>query len=148
MILVFWHRIGLGSVLLRSVLFGALWLLTGIPTLLGFLGTRNVPRIQYPPYLPTLMTAFGEIMKPDAVLATDMPWAMAWYGDRRQTVKIGPSKSCKVVGRLLIRAEPNRHGADNRYCRSNSAAAGVIFFCAESVAASDLPGNLRLPNPN
>jgi hypothetical protein len=83
MILVFWHRIGLESVLLRSLLFGTLWLLTGMPTLLGFLGTHNLPRIQYPPYLPALMTAFGETMKPEAVLATDMPWAIAWYGDRR-----------------------------------------------------------------
>src|SRR5437588_863630 len=39
--------------------------------------------VRWPPYMPPLIGVLNDWMKPDEVTATDMPWAVAWYADRR-----------------------------------------------------------------
>jgi hypothetical protein len=39
--------------------------------------------IRWPPYLPQYISVLRNWMKPEEVIASDMPWAVAWYGDRR-----------------------------------------------------------------
>jgi hypothetical protein len=36
----------------------------------------------YPPYLPPYLSFVSRLAPPDQWVATDMPWATAWYGDR------------------------------------------------------------------
>ncbi len=38
--------------------------------------------ISYPPYYPPQIQQVGEWMEPDEFMASDMPWAVAWYGNR------------------------------------------------------------------
>src|SRR5205085_11920324 len=40
-------------------------------------------RVQWPPYMPPLISVLNSWMKPDEITASDMPWAIAWYADRR-----------------------------------------------------------------
>lgn len=38
--------------------------------------------ISYPPYYPPQVQQVGQWMEPGELMASDMPWAVAWYGDR------------------------------------------------------------------
>jgi hypothetical protein len=37
----------------------------------------------YPPYLPPLIQRFATWMQPQEMVMSDMPWAVAWYGQRQ-----------------------------------------------------------------
>ncbi len=52
------------------------------PLLAGFLPPRSIP-IVYPPYYPPYLQEASQFLKPNELLMSDMPWATAWYGDRR-----------------------------------------------------------------
>jgi hypothetical protein len=81
MVLVLVNRLNLGLSLYRHATLIALFLITGLPTLLGFLPS-HVP-VQFPPYAPVLMKQIGAWTKPGEIVASDMPWAIAWYSDRK-----------------------------------------------------------------
>jgi hypothetical protein len=43
-------------------------------------------RVQWPPYVPPYIAILGGSdgwTQPDEVIASDMPWAVAWYADRK-----------------------------------------------------------------
>ncbi|MBV9673836.1 MAG: glycosyltransferase family 39 protein [Verrucomicrobia bacterium] len=81
-ILVLWSRLGFNTPLLRSALLAGLFMITGFPSLLGFLSSSPSP-IQFPPYLPSLMQLFGTWTQPNEIISSDMPWAIGWYSDRK-----------------------------------------------------------------
>jgi hypothetical protein len=41
------------------------------------------PKILWPPYVPPYIAVLHDWMKPNEITASDMPWAVAWYADRR-----------------------------------------------------------------
>jgi hypothetical protein len=43
---------------------------------------RPVP-VAYPPYFPPQIQQAANWMKPDELMMSDVPWAVAWYGDRQ-----------------------------------------------------------------
>jgi len=67
--------------ILRNLFLTLLLVVTGLPTLFGFL-PGNAP-IQFPPYLPEFMQLFASWTKPNEIIASDMLWAVAWYSDRK-----------------------------------------------------------------
>jgi hypothetical protein len=81
MVIVFFFRLKLELSIYRYAIYAAFFLITGLPTVFGFL--FGGPRIQFPPYAPGAMQMIGAITKPNEIVASDMPWAMAWYGDRK-----------------------------------------------------------------
>jgi len=81
MVIVFFYRLKLELSIYRYAIYAAFFLITGLPTLFGFL--FGGPRIQFPPYAPGAMQMIGAITKPNEIVASDMPWAMAWYADRK-----------------------------------------------------------------
>jgi len=80
-VLVCWKRMQLESAILRTLFLTLLLFITGLPSLFGFL-PGNSP-IQFPPYLPQFMQLFASWTKPNEIIASDMPWAVGWYSDRR-----------------------------------------------------------------
>ena len=80
-VLVCWKRMQLEGAIFRNLFLTLLLVVTGLPTLFSFL-PGNVP-MQFPPYLPQFMQLFTSWTKPDEIIASDMPWAVAWYSDRR-----------------------------------------------------------------
>lgn len=64
----------------RGVLPWLLVLLTGFPALLR-LAALPAPRA-YPPYYPPFIAYVGGLLREDEVVATDVPWATAWYAHR------------------------------------------------------------------
>ena len=79
-LLVLWSRLGFEQPLLRGAFITALYLTTAVPVL----GTAltQTPRVNWPPYLPPLVTRFSQWVEPGEALASDIPWATAWYAGR------------------------------------------------------------------
>jgi hypothetical protein len=55
-------------------------LLAGLPALLN--ATVTGPASPYPPYYPPFIAYAGGLLEPQEVMATDVPWATAWYAGR------------------------------------------------------------------
>jgi hypothetical protein len=94
-LLVQWKRLGLHLQLARVAFIVVLFFLCAFPminTLYGMLLGAPRPPIRWPPYVPPYIAVLNEWMAPAEITASDIPWAIAWYADRRsilvpQTVK-------------------------------------------------------------
>jgi hypothetical protein len=86
MVLVFFFRLGLERRLFRYAIYAVFFFITGLPTVFGFLSNAlfsSGPRMPFPPYNPAVMQLIGTWTKPNEIVASDMPWAVAWYSDRK-----------------------------------------------------------------
>ncbi|MDB6111039.1 MAG: hypothetical protein JWR69_2789 [Pedosphaera sp.] len=67
---------------LRYLVIGVFGFVACLPMLLIFLSPRpNV--VAYPPYFPPIIQETAGWMKPDELMMSDIPWAVAWYGQRQ-----------------------------------------------------------------
>jgi hypothetical protein len=66
----------------RTVILGALVAVFWIPLLVTLGPPRTMP-IAFPPYYPPQIQGVANYFQPGEWLMTDMPWAVAWYGDRQ-----------------------------------------------------------------
>lgn len=73
-------RLQLQVRLINNAAIGALIMLSVLPMTLALLPPRQLP--PYPPYAPRLIIFVSGMLRSDELLATDMPAATAWYGDR------------------------------------------------------------------
>jgi Dolichyl-phosphate-mannose-protein mannosyltransferase len=92
-LLVQWNRLMLPE-LARLAFLVLLYLLCSLPLIfhLPVFASSSRPQIRWPPYVPPYIAVLNDWMKPNEVIASDMPWAVAWYADRRsiwlpQTIK-------------------------------------------------------------
>ncbi len=81
-LLVLWSRLPIDYRVVRIAFLSLVYFLCAIPMILTLLPGNNA-RIQWPPYVPPFIAILGDWMEPREVIATDMPWAVAWYADRR-----------------------------------------------------------------
>ena len=83
-LLVQWNRLGLSFPFARAGFITFLYLLCALPMIFATPGlSPPKPLVRWPPYMPPLIGVLNDWMKPDEVTVTDMPWAVAWYADRR-----------------------------------------------------------------
>ncbi len=82
-LLVQWNRLGIRFRFARIGFITLLFLLCAVPMLFDMLLSPNRPLVRWPPYVPPYIAVLNEWMKPDEIVASDMPWAIAWYADRR-----------------------------------------------------------------
>ncbi|HEX4341763.1 MAG TPA: glycosyltransferase family 39 protein, partial [Verrucomicrobiae bacterium] len=94
---VFYDQMTLPIVQLRYLVLTLFGTITCLPFLIGMSTcitlllpfVRFLPgrpsAINYPPYNPIAIQRFSSWMKPDEMIMSDVPWAVAWYG-RRQSV--------------------------------------------------------------
>ncbi len=85
-LLVQFNRLRLDFQFARAGFLALLFLLCAFPmfnSLYDMLLGSGKPVIRYPPYIPSAISTLNEWMKPDEIIASDMPWAVAWYADRR-----------------------------------------------------------------
>lgn len=81
-LLVLWNRLGFTHPLVRMAFNTAVILVAAIP-LLFTLFSSGGRAINWPPYVPPYIAMLGDWYKPDEALCSDMPWAVAWYADRK-----------------------------------------------------------------
>ena len=89
-ILVLWTRLGserseVTLKLVRWSFFVGVYVLSAFPFVHMLLTTNGF--VQWPPYVPPYIAVLGGgdpegYTNPDEIIASDMPWAVAWYADR------------------------------------------------------------------
>jgi len=78
---VLWSRLEWGGDIMRIAFVSLIIFLCGVPMLLTlFAGQQS--KIQWPPYVPQLISILGNWFKEDEVICADVPWAVAWYAQR------------------------------------------------------------------
>ncbi|MCX6881032.1 MAG: glycosyltransferase family 39 protein [Verrucomicrobia bacterium] len=65
----------------RGLLIAGFALLCSAPLVLTLLPPRSFP-LSYPPYLPPVIQNTSKWMTEKELMMSDMPWAVAWYGNR------------------------------------------------------------------
>jgi hypothetical protein len=67
---------------LRVIIIGVFGLVMCLPMIFTFLPPKPTP-VAYPPYYPPAIQQTASWMKENELMMSDIPWAMAWYGDRQ-----------------------------------------------------------------
>jgi 4-amino-4-deoxy-L-arabinose transferase-like glycosyltransferase len=67
---------------LRYLVIGAFCAIICSPAILSFVNPRTMA-VSYPPYFPPVIQKTANWMKPDELMMSDIPWAVAWYGQRQ-----------------------------------------------------------------
>jgi len=67
---------------LRYLVMGIFGILACLPMIFMFLTPKQRPW-QYPPYYPPTIQSVANYMKPTELMMSDIPWAVAWYGNRQ-----------------------------------------------------------------
>lgn len=66
----------------RTAAIGLFLTIAALPLILMFLPPRSFASA-YPPYYPPLIQEVSGWMTEDELMMSDVPWAVAWYGDRK-----------------------------------------------------------------
>ena len=77
---------------LRYVVIGCFSALVCLPLIFAFLPPKP-KSVAYPPYYPPAIQTIANWLKEKELTMSDVPWAMAWYGQRQSvwlTLKCGP----------------------------------------------------------
>jgi 4-amino-4-deoxy-L-arabinose transferase-like glycosyltransferase len=81
-LLVLWNRLNITLPAFRLLFLSLLFLLSSTPMLLTLMAGQQA-RIQWPPYVPPFIAVLSKWFQPKEILASDMPWAVAWYANRK-----------------------------------------------------------------
>ena len=83
-LLVHFNRLALNIPFARVGFISLLYLLCAVPLIFAtpWLSPPK-PFVRWPPYMPALIGVLNDWMGPEEIVASDMPWAVAWYADRR-----------------------------------------------------------------
>jgi hypothetical protein len=78
-----WSRLEINITLVRQAFFALIYIVSGLP-LFNTLFGKTEGRVLWPPYVPPFIAILGEwVERPDEIICSDMPWAVAWYADRK-----------------------------------------------------------------
>jgi hypothetical protein len=83
-LLVQWNRLGIQLPIARSAFLTLLYVLSALPAILALPWVAPYRfSMRWPPYAPPYISVLNKWMAPNELTASDMPWAIAWYADRR-----------------------------------------------------------------
>jgi hypothetical protein len=84
-VLLMWSRLDINVRLVRLSFMTAIYLVSAMPFLQQFIELEKPPagRIQWPPYIPPFIAILNTWTNEREIIASDMPWAVAWYADRK-----------------------------------------------------------------
>jgi hypothetical protein len=82
-LLVMWNRLEVNIPFSRPAFIGLLILFCAFPMVRTMFLSGRKPTVVYPPYIPPYIAIMRSWMQPNEIIASDMPWAIAWYADRR-----------------------------------------------------------------
>jgi hypothetical protein len=76
------EQMTLPFVQLRYAVIGGFVALCCLPMVFTLFASRVSP-VNYPPYYPPQIQQSARWMQPDELMMSDVPWAVAWYGERQ-----------------------------------------------------------------
>jgi hypothetical protein len=104
-LLVLWNRLGFQHPLIRTVFHATLIVAAAIPMLLTlFSGSGRA--VNWPPYIPPYISALGNMFEPREAICSDMPWAVAWYADRKSLLLPDSPKTMVRISDFDIMGAP------------------------------------------
>lgn len=85
LVLVMWSRLEINVRLARFAFLGVIYLVSAFPFVNQFILLIGPPtgRVQWPPYVPPYIAILGSWTREQELIASDMPWGVAWYADRK-----------------------------------------------------------------
>lgn len=78
------ERLNLQVQLLNNLITTGVVTLAALPMIFNFMPPK--PNSQYPPYNPEFIFHIAPMLNNEELMCTDMPWATAWYGDRKSVL--------------------------------------------------------------
>lgn len=83
-LLIQWTRLEIDFRFARIGFITLLYLICAAPMIFGlpFLSPAK-PLVRWPPYVPPVIGVLNDWMEPAEITVSDMPWAIAWYANRR-----------------------------------------------------------------
>ena len=81
-LLVLWNRLAISDKAFRIVFLSIVFLISATPMILTLV-VGQAAKIQWPPYVPPFIAVLNKWYGPDELLSSDMPWAVAWYANRK-----------------------------------------------------------------
>lgn len=94
-LLVQWNRLEVKFPFGRLAFIALLFVLCAYPLMYTMLLAGRRPQIVWPPYVPPYIAILRSWMKPNEIVASDVPWAVAWYSQRRSVWL--PTKASEFV---------------------------------------------------
>ena len=82
-LLVQWNRLDINYRIARIGFITLLFILCGLPMIFTGAVPSGKSGVRWPPYVPPYISVLNDWMRPDEIIASDMPWAISWYADRR-----------------------------------------------------------------
>ncbi|HEX3889682.1 MAG TPA: glycosyltransferase family 39 protein [Verrucomicrobiae bacterium] len=76
------EQVALPLIQLRYAVIGSFIILCCLPMIAALLPPKISP-VVYPPYYPPKIQEVAGYMNPGELMMSDVPWAVAWYGDRQ-----------------------------------------------------------------
>ncbi len=83
MLLILWGRLDISFPFARAAFITVLFLISSVQLILTLLPKGNSEIFVWPPYVPPIIALLNKWMQPNEVIASDMPYAVAWYADRK-----------------------------------------------------------------
>jgi len=74
-------RLEINRTFVRIGLLSLVYVLSAFPLVNGLLESQTL--FHWPPYAPGIISVIGQWTKPEEIVVSDMPWAVAWYADRK-----------------------------------------------------------------
>jgi 4-amino-4-deoxy-L-arabinose transferase-like glycosyltransferase len=81
-VLVLWTRLEISVHLVRIAFLVLIFLVSGFPLVCSLI-SPPAGRVQWPPYVPPFIAILNSWTNEDEIIASDMPWGVAWYADRK-----------------------------------------------------------------
>ena len=81
-VLVLWTRLEISVVLVKYAFYALVFGVCSLP-LFNYMSTSSKSPVQWPPYVPPYIGIMRDWTEPGEIIASDMPWAVAWYADRK-----------------------------------------------------------------
>jgi len=81
-VLVLWTRLEMNVRLVRISFLVLIFLVSALPLITSLI-SPPVGRVQWPPYVPPFIAILNVWTNEDEIIASDMPWGVAWYADRK-----------------------------------------------------------------
>jgi len=81
-VMMLWTRLDINIPLFRYTFLVIIYLISGIPLYVN-LRSPNSFLVNWPPYVPPFIAILNTWTTDSEVIASDMPWAVAWYADRK-----------------------------------------------------------------
>ena len=83
MLLILWARLDIHFQYAREAFITVIFLISSVQLILTLLPRGNFVAFAWPPYCPPIIALMNKWMAPNEIIASDMPYAVAWYADRK-----------------------------------------------------------------